>query len=114
MNLHRFALGNLDNVGGSDVAAILVSRPGGSGAFYELHLLVENEGKVVHSGSVFLGDRIKLECLLIDKSVMTLRWLTREALLVFDAPPRTPVTKYTEVSATTAALNSRVASRDLW
>lgn len=41
-------------------AVILVTDPGGSGTFYDLHLMVNQEGKPVNVASASLGDRVEI------------------------------------------------------
>jgi heat shock protein HslJ len=51
---------------GQDVAAVvLVTDPGGSGTFYELALVVEQDGRPVHIASAPLGDRSQIVSLSI-------------------------------------------------
>ena len=91
VSLWGFAFGNIDGEGGGDAAVILVIHPGGSVAFYELHVLLEQEGEAVHAGRAFLGDRIRLECLQFRGSKLMLRWQARNSYA------HAPVTKYFEL-----------------
>lgn len=59
--LEAVAAGDLDQDGGADLAAVVVFRPGGTGVFYELHALVGRDSRPQDVGSVFLGDRIRVE-----------------------------------------------------
>ena len=60
-----------------DLAAVVVFRPGGTGAFYELHALVGRDGRPQDAGSALLGDRIRVESLSIDNARITVRLLDR-------------------------------------
>jgi hypothetical protein len=57
----KMAFGDLNGDGAEDAAVILVSDPGGSGTFYELAAAINSNGKIKHSASIFLGDRVKVE-----------------------------------------------------
>ena len=63
VDLLYFSLGNIDGKAGGDAAAILNLTFGTRKSFYELHVLVEEDGKAVHAGSFFLGDRIEIDCM---------------------------------------------------
>ncbi len=82
VELWGFALGNIDDQGGNDAASVLVSTVGSRRQYYELHVLVERDGKAVNAGSAFLGDRIRIDCLIVHGPGMTLRWLTSTGELV--------------------------------
>ena len=97
VELYGIALGNIDATGGGDVAAILVSTLVSGSSYYDMHVLVEREGKAVHAGSVFLGDRISLDCLIIERPGITLRWFTRQAQLELNGRRRAPVSQYFEI-----------------
>jgi len=46
---------------GQDVAAVvLVTDPGGSGTFYNLHVMVSGDGQPTEVASTFLGDRLQI------------------------------------------------------
>jgi len=46
---------------GADAAAVvLVTDPGGSGTFYDLHVVVSENGQPVDVASAFLGDRVQI------------------------------------------------------
>ena len=94
VDLWGFARGNIDGKGGGDVASILVSQPFGDRAFYELHLLANDQGKAVHAGSVYLGDRIQLQCLLIQENRMMLQWLPHVSPLASNDRSHSLVTKF--------------------
>jgi len=49
-------------------AVVLVTSLGGSGSFYELALLVRQDGKWVNTDTVLLGDRVKVHSVAIDAS----------------------------------------------
>lgn len=49
VELWGFALGDIYSSGGGDAAAILVSTVGSRRAYYDMHVLLEREGEVVHA-----------------------------------------------------------------
>lgn len=51
-------------------AAILVTRAGGSGSFYDLALLVKNAGRWENTDLVRLGDRVRLKGVLIEDGLV--------------------------------------------
>ncbi|HOD36146.1 MAG TPA: hypothetical protein PLR20_09380 [Syntrophales bacterium] len=66
ITLHeRYAFGDLDGDGSEDAAAILVVQSGGSGTFYYLCAVLNEEGTAVNVATLFLGDRIQVRDLLI-------------------------------------------------
>lgn len=84
VELLYFSLGNIDGKASGDAAAILNFTLGTRKSFYELHVLVEEDGKAVHAGSFFLGDRIEIDCLILTQPGLLLRWYTLEAQLGLD------------------------------
>ena len=58
--------GRLD---GQDVATVvLVTDPGGSGTFYNLHLMVSQDGQPTEVASTSLGDRIQINSIAVDSN----------------------------------------------
>ncbi len=55
-----YAHGDLNGDGVSDAAVILISNSGGSGTFYDLGVVVNQNGIPQHAASAFLGDRINV------------------------------------------------------
>jgi heat shock protein HslJ len=54
---------------GQDVAAaVLVTDPGGSGTFYELAVVAEQDGQPVHIASALLGDRVQINSVAIENN----------------------------------------------
>jgi len=63
--LYKAAFG--DTTDGQPFAAvILVTDPGGSGTFYDLAAVAVQDGKLAHVASAFLGDRVKIESLVVE------------------------------------------------
>ena len=94
VELDSFALGNIDGNGGGDVAAILVSTVSTPRAYYDMHVLVEREGEAVHAGNVYLGDRIQLQCLRIQRDRMMLQWIPHVSQLGSNDRSHSLVTKF--------------------
>jgi Flp pilus assembly protein TadD len=61
-----FAIGNLNRDGVDDAAIVVYSTGGGSGIFFEHHLLVQNKGRFVDVRSFELGDRVIIHSLSIE------------------------------------------------
>jgi hypothetical protein len=72
------AAGDLNGDGAPDAAVILVSDPGGSGTFYELAVVVNEEGRPRHAASVLLGDRVNVLSLAIRSQIVTVDLLYHE------------------------------------
>ena len=56
----RQAFGDLDGDGSEDAAVILIVQSGGSGTFYYLCAVLNEEGAPVNVATLFLGDRIQI------------------------------------------------------
>jgi hypothetical protein len=54
-------LGDLDDDGTEDAAVILIVDPGGSGTFYYLAAVVDEDGKPKNVTSTLLGDRVQVK-----------------------------------------------------
>jgi len=59
------AFGDLNGDGVDDAAAVLVADPGGSGTFYYLVAVVNQNGTPKHVASVLLGDRVRFKSISI-------------------------------------------------
>ena len=67
------AFGDLDNDGVEDAAVVLSYNGGGSGTFYSLLAVVNENGAPLHVASMGLGDRIRLNSLAITAGVITVK-----------------------------------------
>ena len=66
IGLHpAYAIGDLNGDGVDDAAVILVANPGGSGTFYHLAAVVNENGTPEHVASQSLGDRIQVKSISI-------------------------------------------------
>jgi len=61
----RYTYGDLDGDGSEDAAVILIVQSGGSGTFYYLCAVLNEEGAPVNVATLFLGDRIQIRDLSI-------------------------------------------------
>ena len=90
IRLGKWSLGDLDGQGELDAAAITVEDPGGSGTFYCLHALTNDEGALRDAGFAFLGDRIRIEGVSVHDGVITVAMLDRGPDEPFTATPSVP------------------------
>ncbi len=60
------AYGNMNDQ--QSAAVILVTDPGGSGTFYDLHLMIAPEGQATNPATAFLGDRLQINDLKIENN----------------------------------------------
>ncbi|MDE2696377.1 MAG: Gmad2 immunoglobulin-like domain-containing protein [Chloroflexota bacterium] len=91
IRLDKWITGDLDGTGGADAAAITVEDPGGSGTFYYLHALVNEEEALHDADTAFLGDRIRVEGVSIHDGVITVAMLDRPPDAPFAEAPSVPV-----------------------
>ena len=75
--LGEWTLGDLDGDGITDVAAITIENPGGSGNLRFLHALLSEEGELRDGEAFFLGDRIRVGGLSIHEGIITAAILVR-------------------------------------
>ena len=61
----QYALGDLDGDGVEDAAVILIIQSGGSGTFYYLCAVLNEDGIPLNEATLFLGDRIRIRDLAI-------------------------------------------------
>ena len=70
------AFGDLNGDGLSDAAVILVPNPGGSGTFYTLEAVVNDDGLPKPIASTLLGDRIKINAVTLQAGKVTVDMVT--------------------------------------
>ncbi len=87
IRLSKWTIGDIDGRDGVDGAAITVEDPGGSGTFYYLHALVDDEGALADAAVLFLGDRVRVEGISIHDGVITVAMLDRAPHAPFAEPP---------------------------
>lgn len=70
------AFGDLNNDGIKDAAVVLAWDGGGSGTFYYLAAIVNQEGKPLNVSTVHLGDSVNIKSINISSGTITLDLLT--------------------------------------
>ena len=70
------ALGDLNNDAQEDAAIILVSSGGGSGLFYELAVVINNNGHPYHITSELLEDRVQINSIAIISNAIIIDMVT--------------------------------------
>jgi hypothetical protein len=73
----QYGFGDLDGDSDIDAAVMLITQSGGSGTFYTLAAVLDDNGTPVHRGSAFLGDRIMIESVAIDNGQITVELVTQ-------------------------------------
>ena len=68
----KAAFGDLDNDGKEDAAVIIYSTGGRSGLFYELAIMINEDGNPYYLTSKYLGDRIEVNSVNIQDGIITL------------------------------------------
>jgi heat shock protein HslJ len=63
---NHMAFGDIDGDGAEEAVVVMVSHTGGSGVFYELHVVENQNGERVNTALTLLGDRIILNDLSIE------------------------------------------------
>ena len=71
------AFGDLNGDGAEDAAIVLTTDSGGSGTFYELAAVVDQDGEYVNVATALLGDRILVNDLTIADGVIHVDMLTQ-------------------------------------
>jgi hypothetical protein len=71
------AYGDLDGDGVDDAAVLLASDSGGSGAFIDLHAVLNENGEPVDAASTFLGDRVQVNSLVIEDGLILIEMVTQ-------------------------------------
>jgi hypothetical protein len=70
------ASGDLNGDGAGDAIVILYANPGGSGTFFYLAAVINQEGEPVNLASEFLGDRVKVKTVSIEDGDIVVHLLT--------------------------------------
>ncbi|MGB0389401.1 MAG: hypothetical protein ACPGWR_31645, partial [Ardenticatenaceae bacterium] len=73
------AFGDLNADGLEDAAAVLMTDGGGSGTFYDLAVVVDQDGEAQHVATQFLGDRVQLQTVSIEKGEIVVEMITHGA-----------------------------------
>jgi hypothetical protein len=73
------AWGDLNGNGTPDAAVVLVDQPGGTGMFYYVVGVVDQNNVRKATNAILLGDRIKLQSVAVANNVITVKLLDRKA-----------------------------------
>jgi heat shock protein HslJ len=110
IRLMDVALGDLDGDGVSDAAVVLVTDPGGSGTFFELAAVVNQDGNPEHVTSVSLGDRMQIEALSIEAGQIIVEMITHGPDDPMCCPTQQVVQTYVLQGDTLVLVSSEVIS----
>jgi len=91
------AMADFDGDGSLDMAVVLTSDPGGSGTFYDLYVILNQNGQRQALPPVFLGDRIVVESVISVDSLIAVQYLDRAPGEPMTAPPTVSETRYFKV-----------------
>jgi hypothetical protein len=70
------AEGDLNADGLDDAAALLAVNTGGTGVFMQLATVTQGSGGLSHTATLYLGDRVRVESLVIEDGVLRVRMIT--------------------------------------
>ena len=87
IQLGKWNTGDIDGIYRADAAAITVEDPGGSGTFYFLHAMINDEGTLRDADFTFLGDRVRIEGVSIHGRLITVAMLDRAPDAPYSEPP---------------------------
>ena len=75
---NRVAFGDLNNNGKEDAAVVVFSTGGGSGVFYELAVVMNQNGNPYYLTSEYLGDRVRVNSLDIKDEIIIVNMLIHD------------------------------------
>jgi hypothetical protein len=81
------ASGDINGDGTEDTAMILRADPGGSGTFFYLAVVLNEQGKPRAAASVFIGDRIQVQSLHIERGMIKVAFLDHGPAQPLASPP---------------------------
>ncbi len=88
----HLAYGELN--GTPSAAIVLLSDPGGSGSFYDLHVMVSRLGRPVNVASILLGDRVQIKFIAIADNLIHVNMITQGPDDPFCCPTQEVVQTY--------------------
>jgi heat shock protein HslJ len=89
----RMAFGTSDT--GQDMAAvILITDPGGSGTFYDLAVVIQQDAKALHVATASLGDRVRINSLSVEDGEIVVDMVTQGPDDPFCCPTQQVVQRY--------------------
>lgn len=98
------AFGDLDGDGGQDAAVVVVSSGGGSGTFYDLHIILATADGPRDAGATPIGDRIAITGLVIADNEVVVDYLDRAPGAAMATAPDVPMSIRVTVDATGVVL----------
>ena len=87
IRLERWSIGDIDGDGADDAAAITSEQPGGSGAFFFVHALLNDSGTPRDRAFAFLGDRVRVESIAVHDGVIVVALYDRPETASFSEEP---------------------------
>ncbi len=100
------AYGDLNSNETEDASVILLSDGGGSGLFYYVAAVMNEDEGLKSTNSLFLGDRIEMKTISIDSGLIKVEYLDRTLEQAYTDKPTVEVTKTFEVRDGTLAMVS--------
>lgn len=88
-------------------AAVLITSGGGSGTFYNLAVVPNNNGQPGTGVTALLGDRVKVEAIAFDNNTVKANYLDRKEGEPMTTEPSVPVTKYYTIDAAGALVETQ-------
>lgn len=88
-------------------AAVLITSGGGSGTFYNLAVVPNNNGQPGTGMTKLLGDRIKVNAIAFDNNTVKVDYLDRKEGEAMTTEPSVPVTKYFTIDAAGALVETQ-------
>jgi hypothetical protein len=89
----QVAIDDFNGDGQTDIAIVLISSPGGSGTFYDLYVVLGDNGQARPLPPVNLGDRIKVESVVSQDGQVVVNYLTHAPDQPMAAEPTQAVTR---------------------
>ncbi len=86
--------GDLDGDGVQDAALFITQNTGGSGTFFYTAIALQKDGVYKSVGTVFLGDRIAPQSILIKEGIAMINYADRKKDEAMTVAPSVGVTKY--------------------
>lgn len=88
------AFGDINSDGKEDAAVILESNSGGSGFFYQLAIVINQDGKAYNTANKDIGDRVIINSIDIQSGVITIDMVTHSPGDALCCPSLEKVVKY--------------------
>jgi len=106
----HLAVGDLNRDGVNDIVLILISSPGGSGTFFDLHFVLNGYSDIYDYSNVFLGDRIQPKNLSVEASKVFLNMIVHDEGDPLCCPTKDVLKSYVIFEDQVAELNSNIGT----